>query len=63
MGGVNVLESRDFALRAAEHYVEVCQRLGIHYVFKGSFDKANVSSINSFRGPVLDEGLEFLAGV
>lgn len=57
-GGMNVLESRDLALRIAEHYVEVCQRLGIPYVFKASFDKANRSSIHSFRGPGLDEGLK-----
>ena len=36
LGGVNVLESRDFALSVAEHYVEVCQALGIPYVFKAS---------------------------
>ncbi|MFT4822251.1 MAG: 2-dehydro-3-deoxyphosphooctonate aldolase (KDO 8-P synthase) [Halioglobus sp.] len=63
LGGVNVLESRDFALSVAEHYVEVCARLNIPYVFKASFDKANRSSINSFRGPGLDEGLEILAAV
>jgi len=63
LGGVNVLESRDFALRVAEHYVEVCTRLGIPYVFKASFDKANRSSIHSFRGPGLDEGLSILAEV
>jgi 2-dehydro-3-deoxyphosphooctonate aldolase (KDO 8-P synthase) len=63
LGGVNVLESRDFALQVAEHYVEVCRRLDIPYVFKASFDKANRSSIHSFRGPGLDEGLEILAAV
>jgi 2-dehydro-3-deoxyphosphooctonate aldolase (KDO 8-P synthase) len=63
LGGVNVLESRDFALSVAEHYVKVCQRLAIPYVFKGSFDKANRSSIYSFRGPGLDEGLAILAEV
>jgi 2-dehydro-3-deoxyphosphooctonate aldolase (KDO 8-P synthase) len=57
-GGMNVLESRDMALQIAEHYVEVCGRLGIPYVFKASFDKANRSSIHSFRGPGLDEGLK-----
>ncbi|WP_210396005.1 3-deoxy-8-phosphooctulonate synthase [Motiliproteus sediminis] len=59
-GGMNVLESRDMALRVAEHYVEVTQRLAIPYVFKASFDKANRSSISSFRGPGLDEGLKLL---
>ena len=63
LGGVNVLESRDFALQVAEHYVEVCSRLGIPYVFKASFDKANRSSIHSYRGPGFEEGLEILAAV
>ena len=45
-GGMNVLESRDLALRIAEHYVEVCGKLQIPYVFKASFDKANRSSVN-----------------
>ena len=62
-GGINVLESRDLALSAAGHYVEVCARLNIPYVFKASYDKANRSSIHSFRGPGLDEGLEILAAV
>ncbi|NOR40738.1 MAG: 3-deoxy-8-phosphooctulonate synthase [Gammaproteobacteria bacterium] len=63
LGGVNVLESHDFALRVAQHYVEVCDRLGIPYVFKASFDKANRSSIHSYRGPGLEEGLSILAEV
>ena len=63
LGGVNVLESRDFALSVAEHYVEVCSRLAIPYVFKASFDKANRSSIHSFRGPGLEEGLSILEEV
>jgi 2-dehydro-3-deoxyphosphooctonate aldolase (KDO 8-P synthase) len=57
-GGMNVLESRDMALAVAEQYVTVTQKLGIPYVFKASFDKANRSSIHSFRGPGLDEGLK-----
>lgn len=57
-GGMNVLESRDLAMRIAEHYVEVTQKLGIPYVFKASFDKANRSSINSYRGPGMDAGLK-----
>jgi 2-dehydro-3-deoxyphosphooctonate aldolase (KDO 8-P synthase) len=56
-GGMNVLESRDLALRIAEKYVEVTQKLGIPFVFKASFDKANRSSVNSFRGPGLEAGL------
>jgi len=63
LGGVNVLESRDFALRVAEHYVAVCARLGIPLVFKASYDKANRSSIHSFRGPGLEQGLAILAEV
>ena len=62
-GGINVLESRDLALKCAEHYVQVCTRLHIPYVFKASYDKANRSSIHSFRGPGLHEGLEILAAV
>lgn len=57
-GGMNVLESRDLAMTVAEHYVDVCGRLGIPYVFKASFDKANRSSIHSFRGPGLEQGLK-----
>lgn len=56
-GGMNVLESEALALRIAEHYKTVTDKLGIPYVFKASFDKANRSSIHSFRGPGLDEGL------
>ncbi|CNH95835.1 3-deoxy-8-phosphooctulonate synthase [Yersinia pekkanenii] len=57
-GGMNVLESRDLAMRICEHYVTVTQKLGIPYVFKASFDKANRSSIHSYRGPGLDEGMK-----
>ncbi len=57
-GGINVLESRDLAMKTCEEYVRVTQKLGIPYVFKASFDKANRSSINSYRGPGLDEGLK-----
>ncbi|MEM5535044.1 3-deoxy-8-phosphooctulonate synthase [Neptuniibacter pectenicola] len=59
-GGMNVLESRDLAMQIAEHYVEVTSKLNIPYVFKASFDKANRSSLTSFRGPGLDEGLKIL---
>ncbi|MBB3175671.1 2-dehydro-3-deoxyphosphooctonate aldolase (KDO 8-P synthase) [Variovorax sp. Sphag1AA] len=62
-GGMNVLESLDLALHVCERYVEVTQRLGIPYVFKGSFDKANRSSIHSYRGPALEEGLKILRAV
>ncbi|WP_407332464.1 3-deoxy-8-phosphooctulonate synthase [Enterovibrio sp. 27052020O] len=56
--GMNVLESRDLAMQICEHYVEVTQKLGIPYVFKASFDKANRSSVHSYRGPGLDEGMK-----
>ncbi|MCC2603900.1 3-deoxy-8-phosphooctulonate synthase [Planctobacterium marinum] len=57
-GGMNVLESRDLALTIAERYKEVTTKLNIPYVFKASFDKANRSSVHSFRGPGMDEGLK-----
>ncbi|KKD58571.1 2-dehydro-3-deoxyphosphooctonate aldolase [Grimontia sp. AD028] len=56
--GMNVLESRDLAMQICEHYVEVTQKLGIPYVFKASFDKANRSSVHSYRGPGLEEGMK-----
>ena len=59
-GGMNVLESRDMAMQVAEAYVEATTKLDMPYVFKASFDKANRSSINSYRGPGLDEGLKIL---
>ena len=62
-GGMNVLESRDLAMKIAEHYVEVTQKLNIPYVFKASFDKANRSSVHSYRGPGLDEGLKIFEEV
>lgn len=57
-GGMNVLESRDLAMQIAEHYVTVTQKLGVPYVFKASFDKANRSSVHSYRGPGMEEGLK-----
>jgi len=62
-GGMNVLESRDLAFEIAAHYVEVCSRLKIPYVFKASFDKANRSSMHSFRGPGLETGLQWMADI
>lgn len=59
LGGMNVLESRELALEVAETYVEVTDRLGMPYVFKASFDKANRSSIHSFRGPGLKRGWRY----
>ncbi len=59
-GGMNVLESRDMAMQIAEAYKAVTEKLGIPYVFKASFDKANRSSVHSYRGPGMDEGLKIL---
>ena len=63
MGGMNVLESRDLAMKIAETFKEITQNKHINYIFKGSFDKANRSSISSFRGPGMDEGLKILQEV
>ncbi|ACR12917.1 3-deoxy-8-phosphooctulonate synthase [Teredinibacter turnerae] len=62
-GGMNVLESQDLALKIAEKYVQVTQKLGIPYVFKASFDKANRSSIHSYRGPGMEKGLRIFEAV
>ncbi len=62
-GGINVLEDLDSTLFACEKYVEVTDKLGIPYVFKASFDKANRSSIHSYRGVGLDEGMKIFAAV
>ena len=61
--GMNVLESRDLAMRVAEHYVNVTQKMGIPYVFKASFDKANRSSVRSYRGPGMDAGMKIFAEI
>ena len=63
IGGMNVIESRDLVLQVAEKFVAVTRELNIPYVFKASFDKANRSSIKSFRGPGLEEGLKILQEV
>ncbi|WP_410454509.1 3-deoxy-8-phosphooctulonate synthase [Psittacicella hinzii] len=60
-GGINVLEDLDFARKAVETYMEITQKLGIPYVFKASFDKANRSSIHSYRGPGMEQGLEIFS--
>jgi 2-dehydro-3-deoxyphosphooctonate aldolase (KDO 8-P synthase) len=62
-GGINVLEDLNSTLFAAEHYVKVTRKLGIPYVFKASFDKANRSSIRSFRGVGLEKGLRIFEEV
>jgi len=61
--GLNVLESKDMALRVCAEFVRVTSKLAIPYVFKASFDKANRSSIHSYRGPGLDEGMRIFETV
>ena len=56
-GGINVIESIDLAMRVCEEFVRVTDKLGIPYIFKASWDKANRSSIHSFRGPGLEHGI------
>ena len=63
VGGVNVLESEQFAVDVAGTYKEICAELNIPLVFKASYDKANRSSINSFRGPGLEQGLAIFEAV
>ena len=63
IGGMNVIEDEGLLLDVAAHFVDVTTRLGIPFVFKASFDKANRSSIHSFRGPGLDKGMAALAAV
>jgi 2-dehydro-3-deoxyphosphooctonate aldolase (KDO 8-P synthase) len=60
IAGPCVMESRDLIDRVAGEMVEICSELGIFYVFKSSFDKANRSSIHSYRGPGLEEGIKNL---
>ncbi|MHC5224858.1 3-deoxy-8-phosphooctulonate synthase [Ignatzschineria sp. LJL83] len=62
-GGINVLEDLDSTLKACEHYVKVTSELDIPLVFKGSFDKANRSSIHSYRGVGLEEGMKIFKKV
>ncbi len=63
IGGLNVLEDLDLALFTCEKFVAVTSKLGMPYIFKASFDKANRSSIHSFRGPGMEEGLKILEKV
>lgn len=62
-GGLNVLEDLDSTLRAVEVYKKITDRLNIPYVFKASFDKANRSSVHSFRGVGLEKGMEIFRKV
>ena len=63
LGGMNVLESAELADEVASAYVEVTKKLGMPYVYKASFDKANRSSIHSYRGPGIEKGLQILADI
>jgi 2-dehydro-3-deoxyphosphooctonate aldolase (KDO 8-P synthase) len=63
IAGPCVAESRQMCLTIAERLVDICRRLGIGYVFKASYDKANRSIASSFRGPGLQTGLKWLAEV
>ncbi len=63
IAGPCVIESLEHCLRVGEAARRVCEALGMPFIFKASFDKANRSSIESFRGPGLEEGLRILAGV
>ncbi len=61
IAGPCVLESETLAFETAKRLLDICQRLNIFYIFKSSYDKANRSSVNSFRGPGREKGLEILA--
>ncbi len=63
IAGPCVVESRDSALRHAERIAEICEKLDIPLIFKASYDKANRTSHESFRGPGAERGLEILAEV
>lgn len=63
IAGPCVIESRDLCRRVAAHMAELTRRLGMPYVFKASYDKANRTSVDSFRGPGTGEGLDILAAV
>ena len=63
IGGLNVIETKELSLKVAETFTEITSRLKIPYIFKASFDKANRSSIDSFRGPGMEEGLRILEDV
>jgi 2-dehydro-3-deoxyphosphooctonate aldolase (KDO 8-P synthase) len=63
IGGPCVIESEELCLRVAEHLNEICEKLGLTYVFKASFDKANRTSAKSFRGKGIEAGLKVLGNV
>ena len=63
IAGPCVIEGRDHCLRVADEAAAIARSLEIPFVFKASFDKANRTSIDSFRGPGIEEGLDVLAAV
>lgn len=63
MAGPCVIESEEMVMEIAQEMKAICDELGIHYIFKASYDKANRTSVSSFRGPGLEKGLEILACV
>ena len=63
IGGMNVIENEDTVFAVADRFLQVTGQLGIPYAFKASFDKANRTSVDAYRGPGLKEGLRILAGV
>ena len=63
IGGPCVIESRDHSLKIAESIISITDSLNIPFIFKSSFDKANRSSSDSFRGPAIQEGLQILSDV
>ena len=63
IAGLNVLEDMDLALTVGRELKAICERLGLPYIFKASFDKANRSSITSYRGPGFDKGVPMLAEI
>lgn len=63
MAGPCVIESEEMVMEIAREMKAICDELGIHYIFKASYDKANRTSVSSFRGPGLEKGLEILARV
>ena len=62
-GGMNVLEDEDTCMEIAKTLKETCSKLALSFVFKASFDKANRSSVGSYRGPGLSKGLEILSHI
>lgn len=63
MAGPCVIESESMVMEIAQEMKAICDDLGIHYIFKASYDKANRTSVSSFRGPGMQKGLEILARV